>query len=105
MGEVTQIQFTAKGLRDFARLFAAELVTALDRPSQQGGAATSERPSGGQQSSQVVELDPWIIFDPKRQTKVAAYLDDRNQQRWVPCEDEHGVPKAWRKIYVTRVIP
>ena len=25
--------------------------------------------------------------------------------RWVPGEAHHGVPKAWRKIYVTRVIP
>lgn len=100
MGDVTRVEFTTPAMRSFAKLLGAEIASALgDRPPLPP-AETAPEPAGD--APKPVDIEPWHIFDPRRQTVVAAYVDDANQQRWVPVSDETGVPAKWRKIYVAR---
>jgi hypothetical protein len=95
MGDVTRVDFTTATMRSFAKLLGAEIAAALgDRsaPVEQPPAADRPKP---------LNLEPWHIFDPRRQTVCAAYVDGEQQQRWVPIADEAGVPATWRKIYLT----
>lgn len=96
---MTRVEFTTKAIRDIEGAFervlgraAAAALRATDEPT----------PAGDEQQPAPIHLEPWHIFDPRRQTVCAGYVDDANQQRWVPVADETGVPKAWRKLYMTR---
>jgi hypothetical protein len=95
MGEQTVVTMTTKTINDLGRVLGRELAKALaaTEPAPPAPAETDIAP-------RALDVEPWQIFDPRRQCVVVAYVDDANQQRWVSIAEEVGVPKAWRKIYV-----
>jgi hypothetical protein len=100
MGEQTTVSMTAKTINDLARAVGRELAKALTEPPPASPAPPVE--PAAPEGLSPVRFEPWTIFDPRRQALVAGYVDDANQQRWVPIADELGVPKAWRKLYLQR---
>jgi len=97
MGEQTRVTFDAKTINDLGKSLGraiAEQLAAKHEPAPE--------PPPAVDAPLAVHIEPWHIFDPRRQTIVAAYVDDAQQQRWVPVADELEVPKAWRKLFRQR---
>lgn len=96
MGETTRVTFDAKTIRDLGSSIGRAIAEQFtEREQQRAAAEPADAPAA-------VHIEPWHIFDPRRQAVTAAYLDDANQTRWVPVADELDVPKAWRKLFVQR---
>lgn len=46
------------------------------------------------------DVEPWTFHDPRLKCEVIAFLDDRQQARFVPLVRVGEVPKGWRRLYV-----
>lgn len=48
-------------------------------------------------------VEPWTIETPKARLRCYVYVDDENQDHWVPA-DGSGVPPdpSWRRLYVEK---
>lgn len=88
----TQVEFSQQGYRQLVRALseAMEAYAKTEAPAAQP-AATVETPG--------VQVEPWIIFGSHEQARVAAYVDETQNQRWVRVDREHEAPKTWRKLY------
>ena len=94
MGDVTRVEFTAKTIRDLARLVGAEVANAIDKTPPAPGAAPAASPA----------FEPWTLTFPEgasgKFVTRAAYVDDANQQRWVPVDQSADVPAPWKLLFV-----